>query len=102
MTPFIVRSTSADPGELVGPAQPQALALVSARPDRFPPPAVLQIPRDRFAQSCVKVLARRPAQLAHHLSGIHSITLVVAGSIDDEGDELLMFSICGSRQHFVE
>src|SRR5258708_464092 len=83
-------------------ADPQTLASVPPRPDRLPPPPVLEVPRNRFTQPTLKRLARLPAQLAPDFGSVHGITPVVARPVGDEGDQLLMRPMRRCRQHLVE
>src|ERR1700741_3124819 len=80
----------------------QALAMVSARPDFFPPPAVLEIPRDGLSQATVEGFAGRPAQLLPDLGDIHGVAPVMPWPVRNKGDQLLMRPMRRSRQHFVD
>src|ERR1700757_3877577 len=80
----------------------EALAAVAARPNQFPPPPVLEVPRDRPAQPAVKGFARRPVQVTSDLGDIHRVATIVSGPVGDKGDEPLMRRIRRPRQHLVE
>src|SRR5207302_6231875 len=77
-------------------------AAVAFRPDRLPPPAVVEIPRDGLAQAGLDALAGLPAELAAELCRIHRIALVVARAVGDKGDETGVRPIGRSRREFVE
>src|SRR5712691_7154941 len=88
MIPFIGAPNSrAGIGRFGSAAGAEPGAAVAFRPDRFPPPAVVEIPRDGLAQAGLETLARLPAELAAELCRIHRIAPVVAGPVGDKADE---------------
>src|SRR5688500_8080391 len=68
---------------------PEPLASVDARANSGPPDPVGEEPFDGLAQPALEGLLRYPAKLLPHLGGVDRITQVVAGSILNEGDQLL-------------
>src|SRR5579862_7933700 len=68
-------------------ADAEAGAAVALRPDRLPPPAIVEIPGDGLAQARREVFTRLPAEFAPDFRRIHRIAPVMAGPIGDEGDQ---------------
>src|SRR5947207_4003430 len=77
-------------------------SLVTHRPDRLPPPAVVDIPGDGLAQARLEAFARPPAELAADLSRIHRIALVMAWAVVDKGDEACVRPVRRPRSQLVE
>src|SRR3569832_926729 len=82
--------------------EPQPLTAITAVQHALPPLTVIQIPLHRLAQARFEALLRPPAELAFDLARVDGVTLVVAGPVRDEGDELRMGPVCRLRQQFVE
>src|SRR5689334_25293604 len=76
--------------------------MVSACPDRLPPPAVRKIPGDRLPQTALEGLAGYPGQLPPDLRDVHGISPVVAGPVRDKFDQLLARPMLRTRDHFIE
>src|SRR5262245_23088804 len=83
-------------------ADPQPLAPVSARPDRFPPPFVLEVPGRGLAQPAVEAFLRLPTQLAADPRDIHRISPVMSRPVGNKSDQPFMRPVRRTRQHFVE
>src|SRR6185295_5300955 len=81
-------------------AQPGA--PVALRPDRFPPPAVVEIPSDRLAQARLEALAWLPTEFATDLCRVNRVALVMAGPVGDESDEPGVRPMRRVWQEFVE
>src|SRR5712691_11863889 len=77
-------------------------AAVTLRPDRLPPPAVVEIPGDGLPQTGLEALARLPTELAAQLCRIHRIAPVMAGPVGDKADQAGMRAMRRSRQQLVE
>src|SRR5204863_462038 len=80
----------------------EPLAAIGFRPDRLPPPAIVEIPGDGLAQPGLEALARRPAQFAAELRCVHRIAAVVAWPVGDKGDQLAVRPMRRARRQLVE
>src|SRR5436309_13864377 len=63
-------------------------AAIALRPDRLPPPAIVEIPGDGVAQPGRDAFARPPAEFSLDLCRIHRIAPVMAGAVLHEGDQV--------------
>ena len=74
-------------------AKAEALAGVAALADRAPPGLVVEVPTHGFLQGLLKGLGRRPADLGLRLARIDRVAAVVAGTVGDERDQILVRSV---------
>src|SRR5206468_442263 len=104
MIPFIAAPQSRAGGDSrfgsAAGAEPDA--AVAFRPDRLPPPAIVEIPRDSLAQAGLEALARLPAKLATQLCRIHRIAPVVTRPVGDKADQLGMRPMGRGWRQFIE
>src|SRR5205085_1638117 len=83
-------------------ADAEPVAAVSGRPDRLPPPAVVEVPGDGLAQSGLEGFAWLPAELAPQFRRVHRIAPIVARPIRHKRDQLRMRPVRRVRQYLVE
>ena len=66
------------------------------------PVLVVEIPLDSFADACLEAFLRLPTEFVVDFRGVDRIAAVVAGTIRDEGDLVLVGLAIGAWREFIE
>src|SRR3990167_8311718 len=80
----------------------QALARINAFGNTATPVAIVDVPRNRLAQTGVDHLARTPIELFVDLAGIERVAAVVAATVVDEANQVAIAGATISRMQLIE